>query len=493
MTPGRRSSSRAGGAVALVVVMFGAGCTGSDEASPVDIVAGAVDKTLEARSSHVEFHVDLTDKETSAVVMPVSSGDGNVNLRTGIGGYTFNLPSVGSVELNDVDAVSTASELYLRLPGWLAQGLGDGPWSRIDVETPIEPAQIDLGGLVQSRAADPAFAFALLKGTTSAVAIGRDLSGDREETTHYKVMVDLNRAAASASGGRRPSLERLADQQGRTTEMGVWVDRSDLIRRISYGIDPSSLTFTLGGQGPPSDGNLTVGLDFNDFGITAADTPPSTTRTSDLDSTLRRSGAALRFAELMTVRPGELPGDWTVASGRPFTDGAIRTEGPCGGKEAWAKNVAGWVNEYNYLQKPDGAKEGNLQVTARLLPSSQEASKQFSLLSSPDYIRCDEKSSRETLTAITSGLEVVDSTGEVLPRSFPVRSKAIRVTMRVRDETGEAGSCFDDILVVTTGRLRATFSFVRCGQPFDEGFESRVVSGVVNRMLATPEGKPGPA
>ena len=74
-------------------------------------------------------------------------------------------------------------------------------------------------------------------------------------TTHYKVTVDLERAAARLSGSGRRSLQRVIQSTGtKKLPVDVWVDGDGYVRKVEYS------------QGSGNGKAVKVTMELHDFG-----------------------------------------------------------------------------------------------------------------------------------------------------------------------------------------------------------------------------------
>ena len=131
--------------------------------------------------------------------------------------------SIGNVALDEVAGSSRSA-----LPQgkqWLKLDLDDArqPAAGIDLERHAR-REPDAGGRARLAAAR----------RRPVTEVGTE-TVDGVETTHYRVSIDLDRAAKHASGPTQDALQGVIAQSGVTTlPLDVWVDENGYVRKVSY-------------------------------------------------------------------------------------------------------------------------------------------------------------------------------------------------------------------------------------------------------------------
>jgi hypothetical protein len=108
------------------------------------------------------------------------------------------------------------------------------PWVKVDVGRISQQRGLDLRSLLKT-SPTPTSALAYLRGSRGRVEkIGNDtVSG--VATTHYKVTVDLEQAAARANGEARKSLREVIRLGGvKKLPFDVWLDGDGYVRKMVY-------------------------------------------------------------------------------------------------------------------------------------------------------------------------------------------------------------------------------------------------------------------
>jgi hypothetical protein len=239
------------GAVVLVVVL--AGCGGgksSNSAKPVsgDLIVAAAAKSTNAGSVEADFKLSGAgvNGSGSGVFNTGSSRSGQLKMKVDVQGMSV-----------PIDSVVTGSVLYMRSPVFSQLGLSnDKQWIKLDLAQLGEQQGIDLSSLANA-SPTPTSALSYLRGSSKVREVGSESVGG-VDTTHYKVTVDLERAAAKSTGAERRSLNRVVRASGvKKLPIDVWVDGKGYVRKVEYaqrtggGSKPVRVTMTLHDYGAP--------------------------------------------------------------------------------------------------------------------------------------------------------------------------------------------------------------------------------------------------
>jgi hypothetical protein len=218
-------------AVALLLALAVAGCGGgkSTQAGPKpvsgDLIVAAASKSARSGSVEADFKISGPGVKGSGsgVFNTGPSRSGQLSLKVDVRGMSV-----------PIDSVISGNVLYMRSSVFSQLGLAPGKqWVKLDLGQLAQQRGIDLSSLANT-SPSPASALSYLRGSSKVEEIGSE-SVDGVETTHYKVTVDLERAAARSSGGDREALKRLMQAGGvKTLPIGVWVDGKDYVRKVKY-------------------------------------------------------------------------------------------------------------------------------------------------------------------------------------------------------------------------------------------------------------------
>jgi hypothetical protein len=177
-------------------------------------------------------------------------------------------------------------QLYLRSPLFAGKLPGGKSWMKINVDEAARTPGFNLAALgVSGASQDPVQGLDYLLGAGVATRVGA-AKVNGVATTHYRVQVDLKRAAKrSAKGTAKRSIERLiASLSGPTVlPVDVWIDGDHLVRRqhVIYG------TTAAGVQSA-----FDITTDYTAYGKTLDAKPPAKGDTYDAMKMLKASAKA---------------------------------------------------------------------------------------------------------------------------------------------------------------------------------------------------------
>jgi hypothetical protein len=253
----------AGGALLLALGLAGCGGSGGGGGNavvPASGVEAAALKTAQAGSVKADFTI------SGSGVSGTGSGvfDGG---RDRAGRLSLNLSANG--QRISLDSVIAGNDVYLRSP-LLSQRLpGDKKWVKVDLPKLAKQMNIDAGGLLDTNPT-PAAALAFLAGTSRVRKVGTDTVGG-VSTTHYRVTVDLARAASRAQGSDRDAIRSALQLAGAEKQpVDVWTDAQGYVCKIEYAARTGSAGVT----------HLT--MELHDFGSHVTINPPPTNAVADL-------------------------------------------------------------------------------------------------------------------------------------------------------------------------------------------------------------------
>jgi hypothetical protein len=268
---------------ALAVLALGAACGGGgDDATPFEVVSSARAKTLAEDSSKIALTIESTGNALTGGQPLKITADGAYDFAERLGALTMDLSALGLPGASGkVEMVLTSDVFYMKFPSSLS--VGSKPWLKLDLNTLGEQSGIDLTGLQQVGGSDPTSALNYLEGVAQdgVTEVGKaEVRG--EDTTHYRMTVDLERAKADVREDLRDDYDKIIDQLGRSTfPAELWVDADDRVRRMRFRLDPGD-----NGDVPP----VTITQELYDFGADVEATPPPADQVSDFSELLRGLG-----------------------------------------------------------------------------------------------------------------------------------------------------------------------------------------------------------
>jgi hypothetical protein len=196
-----------------------------------------------------------------------------------------------------VQQILENQQLYLRSPVFAGKLPGGKSWMKVDLAEAAKTPGLNLDALgVSGPAQDPAQGLDYLQGAGAAKKLGT-AKVDGVTTTHYRVQVDLKRAAKrNGKASAKRSIDRLIETLGgpTTIPVEVWVDGDHLIRRqrVDY-------RATVGGKLSQFD----VTTDYTGFGKTVKADPPADGDTFDGLVALKRAAQAQQEAQQSQQAP----------------------------------------------------------------------------------------------------------------------------------------------------------------------------------------------
>jgi len=248
-------------ALSAAAVSLLVGACSSSGSSPASAVKTAVKNTLTASSV----------KESVQAITPTASGQSTTSAS---GAFDFpkkqGVFSVDTGIIGKLDADIDGSNLYVHLPPALASQIpGKKAWVRVDLNHP--PSVPGIGNLGQLAAgADPTTSLRTFElGVTTAKKIG-PAKVQNDDTTHYSITVDLNKAKNAAAKDEQASIQSAIDALGSSTQqVDLYVGSDNRVRRVAI--------LTSSGSAKGS----TVTTDFTDYGTSVKVTIPAAGDTAD--------------------------------------------------------------------------------------------------------------------------------------------------------------------------------------------------------------------
>jgi len=276
-----RSNRRRAVLLALAALLTAgtlAGCGGGSSKTTATVPASAI-KLAAFHSSKVAGFKIAIDGKVSADGQNVSlSGSGAFDTASKRMQMSVNAAGVSIDELLD------ATTLYIKIPG--GEATFGTPWASVDLKAISPAAASSLSG-GSSGGTDPSQMLALLKATGTVTQAGsEDVRG--VSSTHYHVIVDLDRALAKQPPATRASLQKFIKTYeqsagSHTLPMDVFV-ASGRVTRLSFAMD----VCTAAGKATTA-----ISMDLYDYGPqNVADPPPAdqvTDLTDQLKSTLEQA------------------------------------------------------------------------------------------------------------------------------------------------------------------------------------------------------------
>jgi hypothetical protein len=217
------------GAIAVVLVVAACGGGKSKQAAPKavsgELIVAAAAKSTKAGSVEADF------KLSGAGVK--GSGSGVFNTGPSRSGQLTMKVTVRGMEV-PIDTVISGNVLYMRSSVFSQLGLPPNKqWVKVDLGQLAQQRGIDLSSLANT-SPTPTSALSYLRGSGKVREVGKE-SIDGAETTHYKVIVNLEKAAARSDPDTQKALRRVIQSSGvKTLPIDVWVDGKGYVRKVQY-------------------------------------------------------------------------------------------------------------------------------------------------------------------------------------------------------------------------------------------------------------------
>jgi hypothetical protein len=243
----------------------------------LDLVQSAASKTTTVSTARLS----ATIKSASGPLAKGLNYDGAFDFAMHRGRFQFDPSALGIPQAaGSVDALFDFSNgliVYVKIPqiGEIVPGKS---WIKFDAGALAAKATgTDLSSIFAGQGSDPTSGLRLLAGAKQVTKAGSEVVRGTP-TTHFHVIVDVNRAADAAQPQARDAMRKLADLYvNKTFPIDVWLDGQSRLRRLEQVVDPANLK--LPGQlhpAPATSGPITIHVELFDFG-SAVDTalPPA--------------------------------------------------------------------------------------------------------------------------------------------------------------------------------------------------------------------------
>jgi hypothetical protein len=174
-----------------------------------------------------------------------------------LGQISLTMPNPAGSGTLSIDEVMTESTIYIKSPLVAA---GAKPWTAIDLKDMLGGSLSQLSG-----GADPTSGLEMLNGAKSVTKVGSEtLRG--VETTHYKAIVDINKAMLKKPAAVQAKLQSYVKLLGTKVSdfpIEVWIDDKGRPAKFVMTIDMPASTAT---QNQAV--SMTMGIEMFDYGST---------------------------------------------------------------------------------------------------------------------------------------------------------------------------------------------------------------------------------
>ncbi|MBV9412219.1 MAG: hypothetical protein JO148_11525 [Acidimicrobiia bacterium] len=264
-----RRLAAVGAAIGLLTAACGGG--GGGNSATVTLVRDAPKRTTDAHTAGMAVTIEQLATMTAASHPPPPAPiaiTGQADFAAHRGQMTIDLTQYGLPQ--PVDAVFDNATVYEKFPAVTALP-GGKTWVKVDLATAGKSVGVGAAGVGAAQASDPSQTLDYLLGASSVTRVGAENVRDTP-TTHYRAVVDLNKAAAQSPTAKQ-AIESTAKLLGSSNQpVEVWLDAQGRVRRMKYTVDlsKSKATTSTSGLG----GSVRFTLELFDFGVPVQATIP---------------------------------------------------------------------------------------------------------------------------------------------------------------------------------------------------------------------------
>jgi hypothetical protein len=317
-----RALATAGAAVGLALILAVIGLPGEDDqGGTLTPLAKAAANLRSQQSVRVHFRATIEDPASGRQL--TMTGHGVSALSNGNGRASFRFSSRGAAANSSPDAAALNGgrmiEIYdhpsIYIGGSLFAGQlpDNASWMKIDLQRASEANGINLQAVQEAQQGNAASVLPYLRAAEADV---QNLGTERISgvpTTHLRAEIDLRHYAdALRSEGKTEaadSIENTLKLGSEISPIDVWLDRRQLVRRMGF-------TLSL----PRPDGGtaqMTMVMDFSDFGVRVAAAPPPASQVFDATSlTHRGATGGAGYYPPASSHAGAMTPDWRAFAER---------------------------------------------------------------------------------------------------------------------------------------------------------------------------------
>ncbi|MBV8388123.1 MAG: hypothetical protein JO155_15140 [Acidimicrobiia bacterium] len=250
-----------------------AACGGGGTPAAVTLLRNAPNSTAGAGTSRLETLIERPGSQPIKIT-------GEADFKAHRGHMLIDLSQLG-LPGPPLDAVYDNATVYEKFPPALAAALPQGKsWVKVDLATAGRSVGSDFSALTQNGASDPTQSLDFLRGASDSVSrVGtEDIRGT--PTTHYRVVVDLDKAADASPTARNAIKSTIKLLGSARQPMDVWVDAQGRVRQLKYTVDLSKSKTA--SSVPSVPGTVTFTLNLFDFGVPVQAVVPPADQVADL-------------------------------------------------------------------------------------------------------------------------------------------------------------------------------------------------------------------
>ena len=215
-------------------------------------VEASYTNTVNTKSAHMALAIGISEPGHAAVNL---TGTGAASFATDESEFSLAIPQAGTFQIRLV-----GGKLYLMLPAQAQAATGGKPWAAVDLSS-LDPGNSTVPGL-GSGSSDPSQILGYLQGVSSSTTNLGSATVRGVQTTHYRVVIDLNKAAQANPQAAAQYQKLISETHTSTLPVDIWTDSSDRVNQMQLQIPvPASQ------GGSTAGGNVNLTLQLYDFGV----------------------------------------------------------------------------------------------------------------------------------------------------------------------------------------------------------------------------------
>lgn len=299
----RRVTGLAAGAVIAATGLLMAGCQQGIGAAAG--TSGTSNPSTSSTSTSATGTAGPSQEVASAYQATIAAGSAKTTMTTqvGIGNASVPVTATGSLDFTNRAAdlteqlpggQSTAETrfvngmLYEHIPSAQVQQLSGGkPWISLDLSKLSGQGNGSLQQLMSDTPADPSTVLGYLRGAGAQVTMVGPDTVDGVPTTHYQVVIDLDKAADGQDAQTQQGIHALESELGsHTLPAQVWIDNEDRLRQVTMKETLSGTPSTSATKPAGTPLTFAFTAKLSDFGVPVTVTAPPADQTADLTNSL---------------------------------------------------------------------------------------------------------------------------------------------------------------------------------------------------------------
>ena len=254
----------------------------------VETVQVAYRETAAEQTAKTSFEITTTgpavDPRNGGQAAPMTftmRGEGVMDFSGAASSITMEMVGMGSFEVRQVE-----NTVYAKMPEeFVAQMPGAKPWIETDLEDMYGQQSGSVpGGMEMGKPQDPTRQLEYLRGVSDSVEKVGTERVRGTQTTHYRAIIDLKKAAAEEGAGAQKAQDEMVKQLGTgKLPVGVWLDDQNRVRRFALDLNVPAPENAASPNASPEDATLRTQMvaEYYDFGTSVDVQAPPPDQTMD--------------------------------------------------------------------------------------------------------------------------------------------------------------------------------------------------------------------